>query len=140
MSSVQQVIARYCAKHPSRLNAAGGVCAKLVMSPVVLLCLQALEQLIARYCDTHPSQLDAAVEKELTRQRDVVEIKNTLLKHRVREASKATKQVSVGGACGTWDMSLIHSCGLPWSWVAVWGALCRGDGVQPGYCTGAVLV
>ena len=75
----------------------GGVCATHLMTPVDLLCLQALEQLIARYCDTHPSQLDAAVEKELTRQRDVVEIKNTLLKHRVREASKATKQVSTGG-------------------------------------------
>ena len=84
-----------------------------------LLCLQALEQLIARYCDTLPSQLDAAVEKELTRQRDVVEIKNTLLKHRVREASKATKQVSAGGE---------HE------------ALCQGNDMQPGDCTGAVLV
>ena len=32
-----------------------------------------------------------------------------------------------------------HSCGLPWSWLAVWG-LRRGNDVQPGDCTGAVLV
>ena len=112
------------------LHATPGVlCTAVLMRPVDSSCLQALEQLIARYCDTHPSQLDAAVEKELTRQRDVVEIKNTLLKHRVREASKATKQVSPGEGGGGGGL-----------WLGVWGALCRGSDVQLGDCTGAVLI